>query len=179
MSILLLVFSTIIADEEMIITPEFAEYHIKAAVAEIEDNDIFNLIQANIDNLKNVSAAKDATNELIFLVQEGYKIDSYNMSKLIETLTWMPASTYAANVLVKAIQYNSQITLEHMTKLIKTLDHVSATDNATTVILKAIEQGVPFGLKERCLLAEMSTMISAKKNVERIRAALHLREINK
>lgn len=176
---LLLFCCNVMANESMIITPEFAEYHLKAAVAEVQDEDIFNLIQENINNLKNVNITNDAANELIFLIQEGYKIDAYNMSKLIETLTWISASNNATKVMVKAIEFNSTINVDHMISLIKTLSHVSATDNATTVILKAIQHGISFGLKERLQLAEVSKMVSARKNVERIRQALHEREINK
>ncbi len=56
--------------------------------------------------------------------------------------------------------------------------YADASNNATTIILKAIEHGVKFGLKERVKLAEVSKVANARSNVEKIRKALHEREIN-
>lgn len=161
---------------EFVPSDEFIAYHISVAVNEVEDEGVFQLIQENVNNLQDCTARENATIELLHLIQEGYKIDSYNMAKLINTLTYVDASQSAKRVIIKAIEYQSLITVDHITALIKTLGNVSAAENATEILLKAIQCGISFGLKERTLLAEMSKQVSAKKNVEKIRKALRERD---
>lgn len=170
--------NSLVASHTLILSDEFVEYHLSAALEEIEDEDIFYLIQENVDNLKNAGTSDDSANELINLIEEGYKIDPFNMAKLIETLKHANASNNATRVIVKAIEYNSTITTDHMISLIQTLTHANASNNATTAIIKAIEHGVKFGPKERLKLAEVSKVANARSNVEKIRKALHKRETN-
>ncbi len=88
----MLIFSLILftncltAIETSILSDEFVAYHLKAAVEDIEDEDIFNLIAINVENLKYCGTTKSAANELINLIEEGYKIDAFNMAKLIDIL---------------------------------------------------------------------------------------------
>lgn len=161
-----------------ILTKEFVDYHLKLATDEIEDEAIFQLIQENINQLKNRQTSTDSTNELIYLIEEGYKIDPFNMAKLIETLTYKDASYPASLVLVAAIKHNSPLNSDHIYQLIQTLTHAEGTNQATTVILTAIECGIKFGLKERIQLTEVSKVAHARKNVKKIRRALHEKEIN-
>lgn len=167
--------TSLFANHEIAVSDEFLSYHLKVAVAEIEDQDVFYLIQENVANLKNCGASNAAADELINLIEEGYRIDSFNMAKLIETLVHADASNNAAKVIIKAIEHDNAITSDHMISLINTLSHANASGNATKVILQAIEHGVAFGPKERRLLAEMSNIVNAKKNVAKIRKALHER----
>lgn len=173
----LLLFTNFLAANNASISDKFIDYPL-ISVNEIEDEDIFNLIQENINNLKNRDASNDSANELINLIKEGYTIDPFNMSKLIATLTYRDASNNATMVIIKAIEYKSPITPDHLTCLIRTVAHADASNNATAVILKAIEQGITFTLKDRLLLAEISKVMNAKKNVEKIRKALHERQTN-
>lgn len=169
----MLIYATsLVANHPSTFSDDFAEYHLSATV---EDEDVFYLIQKNIDNLKNAGTSDDPANELINLMEEGYKIDPVNMIKLIETLQWANASNNAKEVIIMAIEYHSPITTEHMIDLIQTLAHANASDNAAAIVLKAIEYGVPFGPKERLMLAEVSEAANARSNVERIRQALHER----
>lgn len=175
---LLLFTSSFAASNALTFSDEFYEYHLTVAVDEIEDEDIFNLIQENVNNLKDRGASDDSANELINLIEEGYRVDSFNMSKLIETLTYKDASNNATRVLIKAIEHNSSITSDHISCLIQTVAHADASNNATAVILQAIDHGIKFGPKERFHLAEVSKVVNAKKNVEKIRKALHEKQIN-
>lgn len=172
---LFLIGTSLFAHNEIAISDEFASYHLKIAVAEIEDQDVFYLIQENVANLKICGASNAAADELIHLIEEGYKIDSFNMAKLVETLVHADASNNATKVIIKAIEHDNHITSDHLTSLINTLAHANASNNATKVLLQAIEHGIAFGPKERRLLAEMSKIVNAKKNVEKIRKALHER----
>jgi hypothetical protein len=148
------------------------------AMEEMADPYIFSLIQLNVDNLKNRDASNESASELMNLIEEGYKIDPLNMSKLIETLTHRDASDNAMLVIIKSIEHDSTITTDHMSFLIQTLGQVNASDNATAVILSAIAHGVDFGPKERFLLTAMNKMVNAKQSVESIRKALHERQAN-
>ena len=173
--ILCLCFSSFTVHATFIPSDEFIQYHVQVAMEEVEDEDIFNLIQENVNNLDHAGTTNNSAQELIHLIEEGYKIDPFNMSKLIEILRHANASNNATTVIVKAIEYDSTITPEHLSTLIRTLGHANSCANATTIILKAIEHGVKFGPKERALLAEMSKIANARGNVEIIRKALHER----
>lgn len=168
--------STLAATQSFTPSDDFYRYHIRVATQEIEDEDIFYLIEENVKDLKNVQITDYAAKELLNLIEEGFLIDPFNMAALIETLKNVSACDNATKVILKAIEYNSPITTDHMVSLIKLLGHVSATDNATKIILKAIEYGIKFGAKERIALAKMSKDVSARSNVEKIRKALHERE---
>lgn len=50
--ILLLSTHSLLASDPSIFTNEFIEYHLKTAIKAIEDEDVFDLIQINVDNLK-------------------------------------------------------------------------------------------------------------------------------
>lgn len=175
----LLFGSSLAANHDSSFSDEFAEYHLKIAIEEVENEDVFNLIQENVKDLKNRDASDTAANELINLIHEGYKIDSFNMSKLIETLIHKDASNNAATVIIEAIEHNSPISSDHLSSLIKTLAYADASNNAAAVLFKAIEHGIEFGPKERLHLAEASKVVNAKKNVEKIRKALHERALEK
>jgi len=146
------------------------------AFEEIQNEDAFYLIQENVNNLQNADATNDSTRELLNLIDEGYIIDPFNMSKLIETLTHANATNNATKIIIHAIQHNSPLTPDHLSCLLNTLAHANASNNATAIILKSIELGIKFGPKERRLLAEISRIANAKKNVEKVRKALHERE---
>lgn len=178
LNILLLFTASFATANASIASEEFISYHLKVATENIEDEEIFHLIQENIKNLKDRGASDTAANELINLIEEGYTIDPFNISKLIETLTYRDASNNATKVMIKAIEYDSSITSDHLFNLIQTLGYADASNNATDVILSAIKQGVKFGPKERRHLAEMSKIVNAKKNVEKIRKALHERALD-
>ena len=167
--------STLAAYESAILSDEFAAYHLRVAVEAIENEDVFNLLQENIDNLKMCGSSNAAANELINLIEEGYAIDAFSMAKLIDTLTYANASNNAMKVIIKAIEYKSPLSPEHLSSLIQTLGYANASNNATAVLIAAINHGIPFGPKERILLAQLSTQANAKKNVEKIRKALHER----
>lgn len=82
-------------------------------------------------------------------------------------------------MIIKAIEHDSTITTDHMCSLIQTLTLANPSNNATKIILTAIDKGIKFGPKERTLLAEVSQVANARKNVEKIRKALHKRETQK
>ncbi|MCB1135676.1 MAG: hypothetical protein KDK78_05355 [Chlamydiia bacterium] len=142
---------------------------------EIQADYLFELIGLNVDNLDFASTSSTAAGELVCLLQEGYRIDSGNLLKLIELLDSAIARKNAAHVLMQAIDYRCELTPQHMVMLIKKLDHASATGQAKDIILHALDAGVPFGPVERYVLAQMSTMATARNNVEKIRKALHQR----
>jgi hypothetical protein len=99
----LLLFTTpLAADNTFTPSHEFVEYHLKVAMDEVDEG-VFNLIQENVNNLKNRDASDDSANELINLIEEGFKIDPFNMAKLIGTLTFADASNNAKRVIIKAI----------------------------------------------------------------------------
>lgn len=154
---------------------EFVDYHVQVALERIEDETIFLLIQQNIEDLQNAGLLDYAAKELIFLIEEGHKIDSYNMSKLIETIDYANPRKKATEIIIKAIEFDSEITPTHLAALIKLLTHANPTDDATKILIYAIERGIPFGAKERLLLAEASKVANARSNVEKIRKALHER----
>ena len=143
--IFLCLSSTLTAHDYSNFPNEFFEYHMKAAVDEIEDEDVFNLIQENVNNLKIAGVSDYAKLELINLIEEGFKIDRFNMSKLIETLQFANACNNATEVLIKAIECNSTITQDHMLCLLDTLLQANPANNATKVILKAIACDIDFG----------------------------------
>jgi hypothetical protein len=176
LSIMLLCANHLAANDTIALSDEFVAYHLKVAVDQIEDKDIFDLLQVNIDNLKNREASDHSANELINLINEGYKIDPFSMSKLIDTLTYKDASNNAARVIIAAIEHGSKITRDHLYSLIETIGNADASNNATTVILTAIEHGTSFSTKDMIHLAKVSLMSNAKKNIEKIRSALHKKE---
>lgn len=200
------------ATENLPLSEEFVEYHLRAATTEVEDDYVFYLLQENIDNLDIANTCDSAAKELINLIEEGYIIDALNMAKLISLLdhanpknnatkvilkaiehrTPINAdhlnslitlldhanpSDCAAKILMNAIEYNTPINSNHLGSLIKLLTHANPSNNATAVLLKAIECGVKFGPKERMLLAEASKTANALSNVEKIRKALHEKEL--
>ncbi len=169
--------STLVAHDYSKFPNEFFDYHLQAAVDEIEDQDVFNLIQENVNNLKIAGVSDYAKLELLNLIEEGFKIDRFNMAKLIEVLQIANACDNATEVLIKAIEYQSVITRDHMMSLLDTLLIANPANNATKVIIKAIEEGVEFGPKERLRLAEISRTANARENVEKIRKALHERAL--
>ncbi|GEM_PF-2262951 len=175
---MLLLCSSLAAKDSMILSDEFVAYHIGVANEEIEDEEIFYLIEELVDGLNHAGTSNYSAKELINLIEEGHKIDPFNMAKLIALLKMANASNNATWVIVTAIEHDSPITTDHMISLIETLAHANASNNATTIILKAIEHGVPFGPKERLKLAEVSKIANARSNVEKIRKALHEREVN-
>lgn len=154
-------------------SPEFIEYHVRTAIEEAENEDIYLLIQQLIADLNNAGMMDYSTRELINLIDEGYKIDPFNMAKLISVLDFANPSNNATKVLIKAIETNSTITSDHFASLIKLLTHANPSNNATKVIIKAIEHGINFGPKERLLLAEAGKVANARTNVEKIRQVLH------
>lgn len=175
---LMIYTASLTASHTTILSDAFVEYHLKAAVEEVEDEELFYLIQENIENLTHVDLRDISANELNNLIIEGYKIDPFNMARLIELLKHTDASKTATKLIINAIEYHSMITADHMIALIQTLPHANASDHATKIILKAIESGVKFGLKERRYLTGVSRMANARKNVEKIREALHTREMS-
>ncbi len=146
---------------------------------EEQEEALFYLIQQNVCNLKHRGASDEAARELMNLLEEGYMIDPFNMTKLIETLTYVNASDNAKNVILKAIAYNSPLTSDHLFLLIQTLAQVNAADHATTILLKAIECGIKFRPTERLHLAELSKIVNAKPYVETIREALHAKNTSR
>lgn len=174
---MLLASSILSATDSSIFTEEFIQYHVNVGMHEVEDPDLYRLINENVKNLEHKGASNQAANELINLIEEGFKIDSFNMALLIETLNYKDASNNALKVILKAIEYHNFITSDHVRLLIDLLDHVNAANNATTVLLKAIEHGVPFSVKDRLHLADLSKHANAKGHVEKVRKALHEREL--
>lgn len=130
-----------------------------------------------ISLLDHANPKNNATKVILKAIENRTPINADHLSSLITLLDYANPSDCAAKILMKAIEYNAPINSNHLGALINLLTHANPSNNATAVLLKAIECGIKFGPKERMLLAEASKTANALKNVDKIRNALHEREL--
>lgn len=158
------------------LSDHFVAYHMNPFMEDIEDEDAFELIQELVNELEYASLTDTAADELMNLIEEGYRIDSGSMHSLIDALQKAIALSNAKKVIIKAIEYKSPLNTDHIVSLIQTLTYANPTNSATEILLKAIECNVPFRMKARLELAQASKCANARSNVKKIRKALHKRE---
>jgi hypothetical protein len=144
---LLLATIPLTATPELPLSNEFIVYHAAVAANEIQDDYVFYLLEQNIINLDTVGTSDSAANELFNLLDEGYVIDPYNMSKLIELLDHASPCNNATKVIFKAIECQSPITADHISSLILLLQHANPRSNVTKILVKMIQSNIPFNEK--------------------------------
>ncbi len=145
----LVVFVACVASLGAIHSGGHVDYCIEQQIA---DEEAFNLIQTNILNLRNANIVRDSAEELIFLLKEGYRIDPYNMTLLIETLDHANALPSAAQVINVSIEEGDMITESHLMTLIDMLKHANPASRVEEILTKCIAHGVPFRVEHRLAL---------------------------
>jgi hypothetical protein len=147
LSTALLSATTLSATQDLPLSAEFAEYHLMVAANEVQDDYIFYLLEQNIKNLDNASTCDDSMNELFNLLDEGYVIDPFNMSRLIGLVDHANPCNNATKVILKAMVCKSPITADHISSLIVLLDHANPRNNVTKILLQAITFKIPLNEK--------------------------------
>lgn len=160
----LLFIGRVNATENLPLSDEFIDYHLRAATIEIEDDYIFYLLKENIDNLDSANTCNSAAKELINLIEEGYLIDALNMARLISLLDHANPKNNATKVILKAIEYRSPINAEHLNSLIDLLDHANPSNCAAKILMKAIEYNAPINSNHLGSLINLLTHASPSNN---------------
>lgn len=156
--------STVSATENLPLSEEFIDYHLRAATMEVEDDYVFFLIQENINNLDMANTCDSATKELINLIEEGYIIDALNMAKLISLLDHANPKNNATKVILKAIDHRTPINADHLNSLIALLDHANPSDCAAKILKRAIECNAPINSNHLASLIKLLTHANPSNN---------------
>lgn len=155
---------SVCATENLPLSEEFVEYHLRAATTEVEDDYVFYLLQENIDDLDRANTCDSAARELINLIEEGCLIDALNLARLISLLDHANPQNNATKVILKAIEHRTPINADHLNSLITLLDHANPSDCAAKILMKAIEYNAPIHSNHLGLLIKLLTHANPSNN---------------